>query len=206
MKKNYGFTLVELLAVIIILGLVMALILPNAMQIGNNVKQEAYEAKIDTIEGQAESYGTKNKSIIKTGANFENPNQHYTCYFRYGENGAKEDVITSVDYRINESGYSESANLGKNKYWCTRLKVEDLVRSNNLTWDKENLCSGNANCNDDNKEFYDNVVLNPKTNYIINKCYIYVYLKYNRVYAYFDKNICDIKSEEPADGFEYRQA
>ena len=47
--KNKGFTLVELLAVIVIICLILAITVPNAFKISSKVKAKAYKTKIEQI-------------------------------------------------------------------------------------------------------------------------------------------------------------
>ena len=55
MKKN-AFTLVELLSVIVILGLIMAIVVPAVVNTINDSKQKAYETNIESIKSATESY------------------------------------------------------------------------------------------------------------------------------------------------------
>lgn len=55
--KNKGFTLVELLAVIVVLALVVTIAVPSTLSISNRVKQNLFCSKIDFIENAAKLYG-----------------------------------------------------------------------------------------------------------------------------------------------------
>ena len=58
MKK--GFTLVELLAIVILLGIVSAIVYPVVNTQIDLAKDKAYEQTITSIEEAAKRYGTKN--------------------------------------------------------------------------------------------------------------------------------------------------
>lgn len=64
MKKN-GFTLVEIIAVIVILSVIMVLVVPSITDSSKNTREKTYEAKIESFETAAELYGQDNyKNII----------------------------------------------------------------------------------------------------------------------------------------------
>lgn len=198
MKKNNGFTLVELMCVLVLLGLLMAIAVPNAIKLNVKVNEKAYTTKIDLIEQSAVNYGQSNLALVRKGADFSNTALSYKCVFNFDNKTRK---VKSVTY--SSEAYVEGESLGSNTYRCSKVKVSDLVASNNLDWDYKNQCSG---CNASDKELYNNVVINPVTKYIINKCNIYIYYRNSRVYAYFDKTSCDlgVKSNTIQDGYEYR--
>lgn len=63
MKNKKGFTLVELLAVIVILGVLTAIAVPSVIGISKKIKQNMWESKVKTIEVAAELWADDNKSV-----------------------------------------------------------------------------------------------------------------------------------------------
>ncbi len=61
MKNNKGFTLVELLAVIVILALLITIAVPSTIAISNKLKENMFCKKIDSIEVAAKLYGEDRK-------------------------------------------------------------------------------------------------------------------------------------------------
>lgn len=64
MKNKKGFTLVELLVVITIIGLLVVIAVPSSMTISKKVKVKMYDSKIELIEQAAILWGQENKEII----------------------------------------------------------------------------------------------------------------------------------------------
>ena len=62
MKK--GFTLVELLAVIVLVGAIAAISFPLVTNQLNNSKQKSYETQIKTIERAANNWGAQNVGLL----------------------------------------------------------------------------------------------------------------------------------------------
>lgn len=195
MKKN-GFTLIEILVVLVIISVLLVITIPNVLKVANSTKQTAYNTKIALMQEAAITYGQLNKSTIMKGINpSDTNNNNYVCVETNGKVG-----------NYSQKTYSATESLDSNTYRCARITVKDLVESGNLNYDTTNVCSTSNNCTTANKDDYDNIVTNPTNNYIINSCYIYVYYKYNRVYAYFDKNTCDnSQNTNQNNGTEYRQ-
>lgn len=198
MKKKNGFTLVELLAVIVLIALLAVIAVPSALNLSKKVKNKTYESKIEIMEENAVNYGQSNLSSVRKGYNTLRGG-NYTCKFSYDGN----DNVSKVELRPQASGFNELKILDNNEYWCFRLTLDELVETKNLSWDEENACPSCTLTSD--KSNYDKIIVNPETNYIINKCYMYLYYKNNRVYSYFDVNTCNLQSDNPQDGQEYRK-
>lgn len=67
MKNKNGFTLAELLAVIVIIALITTIAVPSAIGTSNKIKEKMYCAKIDEIENQAKAYGEDRRDKLSTG-------------------------------------------------------------------------------------------------------------------------------------------
>ena len=69
MKNKKGYTLVELLVVITLIGLLVVIAVPSGIAISKKVKQKMLDSKIELIESGAIVWGQQNKSEIKNGSN-----------------------------------------------------------------------------------------------------------------------------------------
>ena len=58
MMKNKGFTLVEVIMVVVILGIIIGIAVPSYIAISNNIKTKNYEQKIDNIKAKALEYAS----------------------------------------------------------------------------------------------------------------------------------------------------
>lgn len=63
-KNNQGFTLVELLAVIVVLALVITIAVPSTMRVSNKIKENMFCSKLDFIENAAKLYGEDRKNSL----------------------------------------------------------------------------------------------------------------------------------------------
>ena len=64
MKKKNGFTLVELLAVIVVLAIIIGIAIPASMLISNRTKKKMFCKKITMLEQTAVLYGQDNFNMI----------------------------------------------------------------------------------------------------------------------------------------------
>ena len=70
MKENVGmnkkgFTLVEILAVIVLIGLLFGLGIPGVMRISERMKEKSYTTKVGLIEQAGELWGQDNKTLLQ---------------------------------------------------------------------------------------------------------------------------------------------
>ena len=170
MRKKNGFTLVELMAVIVLIALIMTIAIPNVLRLSKNTKIKAYDTKINLLESAAEAYGNDNLGAIKDSI--------ARCSLT--TNGT--DVTDVRYFPTNENGLDDV-------YPCRRFTIDWLASNEirRIEWDDEDVCNKRDVCT----ASQDKVVTNPVNNNVINKCFIYVYYRYNRIYAYFDKDLCD---------------
>lgn len=73
MKNNKGFTLIELMAVIIILAVIGLIIFPSAIESINNSKDKLYKEQVKRILDAADSWASSNDSKLPSNTNDSKP-------------------------------------------------------------------------------------------------------------------------------------
>ena len=79
MKRKNGFTIVELLAVILILGILIALLVPTINNTTKTTKEKILDTKKNTITVAAEKYGNKNINTYQKCATKKNEELSRDC-------------------------------------------------------------------------------------------------------------------------------
>lgn len=95
MKLNkQGFTLVEILVVIVLISLILGLGIPGIMKLSENMKKRSLNSKINIVESAAIVWGNDNKTLLKKTI-CEINGLGYDCYKLSLGNLIEEDYLPS---------------------------------------------------------------------------------------------------------------
>lgn len=72
MRSYKAFTLVEVLIVVIILGILAAIVVPQFSNASSDAKLSALKTNLQTIRGQLQLYKIQHNDVYPTAANFVN--------------------------------------------------------------------------------------------------------------------------------------
>lgn len=107
MKNKKGFTLVELLVVIALLGLLITISIPIGLKVSKQIKEKMLETKIETIEKGAIVWGQNNKRLLNQSCTI-NETVYNKCLRTTIDNLLTENVFKEDEKRdINGDGTKE---------------------------------------------------------------------------------------------------
>lgn len=157
MKKS-GFTLVELLAVILILSLLMVIAVPSIMAISKKMNERGLDSKIELIEDAAVLYAQNNSNTLKNELGECNSNSEHCECASTDETGASTDckyVFTiTLDELIKEGVYDSESDTDdpsvcdvtdpRDKSNCLdcatiTVKLDDEYKTANAYFDKDGI-------------------------------------------------------------------
>ena len=147
MKKKNGFTLVELLAVIVILAIILVIAVPKITDTIKNSKKASFESSAKTIAAQAEKKKMENEILGDTGSiNCSdvvklNNNDYSNCSITFDGNTAKVSLVGSGKFEglqiINgtkdnaTAGEVKMPEYGKGTTFIKALYDSDILRTAN---------------------------------------------------------------------------
>ena len=154
MKKKKGFTLVELLAVIVILAVILIIAMPKISDVIKNSKESSLETTAKLIASQAEKKYTENQvldnsSTIKCSDVAKISNADYeSCNITFDSKGnAKVTIVGKGKFEgmavcnANKNNASISSDCSTDAKYFSYEDIDDgLVKTLSVTVEDENKC------------------------------------------------------------------
>lgn len=130
--NKMGFTLVELLAVIVLIGLLTGIGIPGISKISENMKKKSFDKKVVLIEDAGIFWGQDNKSMLQNESSCETDEGRYSCYKITIKALIEEDYLESENYSNINPIYTNSKN-DKNFAQDTNCFVYVYKKNNRVT-------------------------------------------------------------------------
>ena len=144
MKKN-GFTLVELLSVIVLLSLLIGIAIPGISRIRDNVNKRALEKKMRLVESAAILWGQDNKTRLQSRSCTIDDTYNISCYIITIKELIEDNYLDADKYDGEDEPifYNPINNSSLNDTFVYVYKKNNRVYS---CYALENDTDGNNNC------------------------------------------------------------
>lgn len=107
-KEKKGFTLIEILSVMILITLLLGVGIPGITRISTNMKEKSLNTKINLIESAATSWGESNKALLQSENNCLINRETYSCKKITVRDLIEDDYLDSENY--NKIEYNNPVN------------------------------------------------------------------------------------------------